>query len=230
MKIDVLYEDNHLLIVNKAPGWLSQGDKTNDITILEPYKKYLKDKYAKPGNVYLHPAHRLDRPVSGCLILGRTTKGLSRVQQLFKNNEVQKEYVAIVHQGPKDDAAELNNWILKDRSKNRSLIRQSDMGGAKYATLTYRILRRNKDLSLLLIRPTTGRSHQIRVQLSHIKCPILYDMKYGSSVENASKSIALHCYKLVFKHPTQDKMIEVRSIPPNNSNPWKQFKRILTTI
>ena len=140
MKIEVIYEDNHLLVVNKPAGWLSQGDKTNDLSICEPYKAYIKEKYHKPGNVFLHPAHRLDRPVSGCIILGRTSKGLQRIQKLFAAGDVLKEYLAVVGGIPHKDRDSLTDWLLKNNSKNVTKVVSSSIDKAKQAQLTYEII------------------------------------------------------------------------------------------
>ncbi len=230
MKIDVIYEDNHLLVVNKPAGWLSQGDKTNDLSICEPYKAYIKEKYNKPGNVFLHPAHRLDRPVSGCIILGRTSKGLQRIQKLFASGEIYKEYLAIVEGIPQKDADQLEDWLLKDSSKNVTKVVKSTVAKAKHAILTYHILERLEDVTLLGVQPKTGRSHQIRVQLSHKGHTLLGDLKYGARTPLPNKEVALHCYKMSFKHPTQEKLITVSSIPELSAYPWSNFKRKLDSI
>jgi len=230
VKIDVIYEDNHLLVVNKPAGWLSQGDKTNDLSICEPYKAYIKEKYNKPGNVFLHPAHRLDRPVSGCIILGRTSKGLQRIQKLFASGEIYKEYLAIVEGIPQKDADQLEDWLLKDSSKNVTKVVKSTVAKAKHAILTYHILERLEDVTLLGVQPKTGRSHQIRVQLSHKGHTLLGDLKYGARTPLPNKEVALHCYKMSFKHPTQEKLITVSSIPELSAYPWSNFKRKLDSI
>lgn len=230
MKIEVIYEDNHLLVVNKPSGWLSQGDKTNDLSICEPYKAYIKEKYNKPGNVFLHPAHRLDRPVSGCMILGRTSKGLQRIQKLFASGDIHKEYLAVVEGSPKQDHGELEDWLLKNSTKNITKVVSSNLERAKQARLTYQVIERSKNTALLKVIPHTGRSHQIRVQLSHMGNTILGDVKYGANAPLLDKDIALHCYQMIFKHPTLDKQITVSCKPDPTTYPWSNFKRKLSSI
>lgn len=230
VKIDVIYEDNHLLVVNKPPGWLSQGDRTNDLSICEPYKAYIKEKYNKPGKVFLHPAHRLDRPVSGCMILGRTTKGLQRIQNLFASGKVYKEYLAVVDGTPQEDQGQLEDWLLKNNIKNITKVVKSTTQSAKQALLTYHVIEQNKKAALLTVSPLTGRSHQIRVQLSHLGHTILGDIKYGARAPLDHKEIALHCYKMIFKHPTLDQQISVSCIPNVHTFPWSNFKRKLSSI
>lgn len=230
MKIEVIYEDNHLLVVNKPSGWLSQGDKTNDLSICEPYKAYIKEKYNKPGNVFLHPAHRLDRPVSGCIILGRTSKGLQRIQKLFASGDIHKEYLAVVEGSPKQDHGELEDWLFKNTTKNITKVVSSNLERAKQARLTYQVIERSKNTALLKVIPHTGRSHQIRVQLSHMGNTILGDVKYGANAPLLDKDIALHCYQMIFKHPTLDKQITVSCKPDPTTYPWSNFKRKLSSI
>ncbi len=230
MKIEVIYEDNHLLVVNKPAGWLSQGDKTNDLSICEPYKAYIKEKYHKPGNVFLHPAHRLDRPVSGCIILGRTSKGLQRIQKLFAAGDVHKEYLAVVGGIPHKDRDTLTDWLLKNNSKNVTKVVSSSIDKAKHAQLTYEIIESSSNSALLKVLPLTGRSHQIRVQLSHIGHTLLGDVKYGANTPLPNKEIALHCYKMTFRHPTLEKQITVSSLPNKIAFPWRNYKRKLDSI
>ena len=230
MKIEVIYEDNHLLVVNKPAGWLSQGDKTNDLSICEPYKAYIKEKYNKPGNVFLHPAHRLDRPVSGCIILGRTSKGLQRIQKLFAAGGVHKEYLGVVIGIPQKDRETLEDWLLKNNSKNFSKVVSSSVDKAKHAQLTYEVIESSNNSALLKVLPLTGRSHQIRVQLSNMGHALLGDVKYGANTPLSNKEIALHCYKMTFKHPTQDKQISVKSLPNKTAFPWSNYKRKLSSI
>jgi len=230
VKIEVIYEDNHLLVVNKPAGWLSQGDKTNDLSICEPYKAYIKEKYHKPGNVFLHPAHRLDRPVSGCIILGRTSKGLQRIQKLFASGDVNKEYLAVVSGIPQKNRETLRDWLLKNNSKNVTKVVSSSTNKAKHAQLTYDVIDGTNNSALLKVLPQTGRSHQIRVQLSHIGHTILGDVKYGANASLPNKEIALHCYKMTFKHPTLEKQVLVSSLPNIAAFPWSNFKRKLNSI
>jgi 23S rRNA pseudouridine1911/1915/1917 synthase len=230
VNIDVIYEDNHLLVVNKPSGWLSQGDKTNDLAICEPYKSYIKEKYNKPGNVFLHPAHRLDRPVSGCIILGRTSKGLQRIQKLFASGDLHKEYLAVVEGVPQQDHDQLEDWLLKNSAKNMTKVVNRSNDKAKHALLSYEVLEKSKNVTLLNVSPKTGRSHQIRVQLSHMGHTIIGDVKYGAKDPLQHKEIALHCYKMAFKHPTLEKEIIVSCKPDLSAAPWSNFKRKLSSI
>ena len=230
VKIDVIYEDNHLLVVNKPAGWLSQGDKNNDLSICEAYKAYIKEKYNKPGNVFLHPTHRLDRPVSGCMILGRTSKGLQRIQKLFASGNVVKEYLAVVDGTPQEDHRRLEDWLLKNNTKNITKVVASSTENAKHAQLTYHVIQRHKKTALLNVSPLTCRSHQIRVQLNHIGHTILGDVKYGARAPLDHKEIALHCYQMIFKHPTLEKEIMVSCKPDSSTYPWSNFKRKLNSI
>ncbi len=228
----ILYEDNHLLLINKPAGALTQGDQTGDDTILDHYKGYIKKKYQKPGNVFLAAAHRLDRPVSGCLILGRTSKGLSRITQAFKNQEVTKRYLAVVDQRPPLDNGRLTDHLLKDGKRNVTKVVSGSHPQSKKAVLDYELIGEHKGRYLLSIEPKTGRSHQIRVQLSHMGCPIHADLRYGGTGTTEDRSIALHCFSMTFDHPTLRESMTVRCMPPK-IKVWEPFcavlKNLLTT-
>lgn len=218
--IDPLYEDNHLLVMNKPAGVLSQGDKTGDASAVEIARKYVKNKYNKPGNVFLGLCHRLDRPVSGVLILARTSKALSRMNELFRKNEVQKVYWAVSHRGPKGKKREgkLSQWLVKDRRKNLVKSVSKITGGAKNAVTDWRVGRQAHGTTLLTLRPTTGRSHQLRVLMQTLGCPIIGDLKYGGQPLNRH-SIALHCLEIRFSHPvTKEHMILKAPLP--EGEPW----------
>lgn len=229
MKIDILFEDNHLLIVNKASGELSQGDFTGDVTLLDHCKAYIKEKYNKPGNVFLSPVHRLDRPVSGCLIFGRTSKALSRMTQKFKNNEVTKTYLALSDKIPTEPLDTLTHYLRKDDKSNSTKTCKEGSQGAKKAVLDYELLGVDRNISLLKVVPVTGRSHQIRVQLQSIKCPIIGDTKYGSKIKQDDDSIALHCYKLEFLHPVTEQQLRITAAVPRTKY-WDIMKSLITAV
>jgi len=218
----VLYEDNHLLVVNKASGLLVQGDSTGDRPLVELCKAYIKNKFDKPGKVFLGVVHRLDRPVSGAVVLARTSKALERMNKLFRDRKVQKIYWAIVKKKPEKTNGRLIHWLRKDPSKNKTTAYSEEEPGAQRAELTYRLLGSTNDHHLLEITPITGRPHQIRVQLASIGCPIRGDLKYGFKQPNKDASINLHARKLYFIHPVKKEPIEFIAGLPNN-NFWEQF-------
>ena len=217
--LNILFEDNHLIVVNKNPGELTQGDITGDETLGDKIKAYLKKKYNKPGNVYLGIAHRLDRPTSGVIIFTKTSKALSRLNELFKKNEIKKTYWAIVKKMENKDTEKLENFLIKNQKKNKSYITKNSNKYAKKAVLTYKIILELKNYSLLKINLETGRHHQIRTQLSHIGFPIKGDLKYGYSRSNNDGSIHLHSRKVQFIHPVSKKNIEITAKLPKN-NVW----------
>ena len=223
MTPDVLYEDNHLLVVNKPAGYLVQGDKTGDEPLVEFYKAYLKEKYRKPGNVFLGVVHRLDRPVSGALIFARTSKALERMNRQFQDRTVQKTYWAIVQKRPPAESGTLEHYLLKDTQKNVVKVFDKPKGEAQKALLHYRFLKEIGDDILLEINPVTGRSHQIRVQLARIGCPIKGDLKYGFATANEDKSISLHSRSVTFEHPTTKEKMTVRANVPKG---WSLTRKI----
>lgn len=230
MEKNILFEDNHLLVVNKPSGMLTQGDKTGDRTVLDYYKSYIKEKYNKPGDVFLAPIHRLDRPVSGCLILGRTSKGISRMTEQFKNQKVSKTYLALTTSKPDMLSGHLEHYLLKDPKFNRTRVASAKTNGAKLAVLDYELLGVYGGLNLIKVEPKTGRSHQIRTQLSHIKCPIIGDVKYGGEkIKNDESQILLHCYRMKFIHPVSKEVMTVKSALPKNRF-WNQMKSLITII
>ncbi len=218
----VIYEDNHLIVVNKPSGLLVQGDKTGDATLADYVKTYIKEKYDKPGAVFLGIVHRLDRPVSGLVILARTSKGLERMNKIFRERKIQKTYWAIVKRRPQEEQARLVHWLLKDHEKNKVTAYDQPVEGAQKAELKYRTLGKLNDHWLLEVQPITGRPHQIRVQLSEIGCPIRGDIKYGFSKPNEDASIHLHSRKAYFIHPVKkEPLICVAPLPPTQF--WEQF-------
>lgn len=218
----VLYEDNHLLAVNKPAGILVQGDRTGDPPLAEMAKLYLKDKYNKPGNVFLGTVHRLDRPVSGVVIFARTSKALSRLNLQFRDRLVKKTYWALVKNEPAKHTDILEHWLIKDRNKNITKAHKRPVNGAKEAKLEYKLVKKINDLFLLEIHPLTGRSHQIRVQLASMKCPIIGDLKYGFSQANTDGNISLHAREIFFTHPVTKKMMKITAPLPQNKE-WSLF-------
>lgn len=215
--LQVLYEDNHVIIVNKRPGDIVQGDKTGDAPLSEVVKEYIKEKYKKPGNVYLGVVHRLDRPTSGIVLFARTSKALPRLNKLFKEKEAKKTYWAVVKNPPPDTAGSLIHYLKRNPKQNKSYAHIKEVPESKKAILDYRILKKLDNYFLLEIDLHTGRHHQIRSQLSAIGCPIKGDLKYGFDRSNKDASIHLHARKLAFIHPVSNDQIEVVANPPNDA-------------
>jgi len=221
----ILYEDNHLLIVNKPNGVLSQGDKTKDPTIIDMAKAYIKEKYDKEGEVFLHPVSRIDRPVSGALVLARTSKALSRMTQLIKQREIDKFYVALVKRRPKEEQAELIHHLSKDTRINKVKAFVKPKSYTKEARLSYKLIYHSKYLNVLTVQLFTGRPHQIRVQLAAIHCPIIGDSKYGYKEGKKQDFIYLHCRKLSFIHPVKkERLIIVAPFPAKRL--WDEINNV----
>ena len=218
--MDILFEDNHLLIINKRPGELSQLDKTGDNSVLEKYKLYLKKKHNKKGNVFLGLVNRLDRPTSGVLILAKTSKALSRMNKMLVEKKILKKYLAIVEKKPIRKKNTLINFLKKNQKQNKSYIVDQTTKDSKKAILHYTTLKELDNYSLLEISLETGRHHQIRVQLSNIGCFIKGDLKYGSKRSNSDKSICLHANEISFIHPVSKNKIKIKANTPQN-NIWK---------
>ena len=218
----VVYEDNHLLIVNKEPGILVQGDRTGDITLLDVLKDYVKEKYNKPGEVFLGLVHRLDRPVSGLVVFARTSKALERMNELFRKRQVQKTYWAVVRQKPLKNADKLVNWLVKDEQKNQVTVHDYEVPNSQKAELTYRVLGKINEHYLLEVNPITGRPHQIRSQLAHMGCPIRGDVKYGYDRDVADRKIYLHARRLYFVHPVKKEPLVFKAGLPNDPF-WEEF-------
>lgn len=221
-KLEVLYEDNHIIAVNKPCGALSQGDKTNDAPLLEDVKLYIKEKYDKPGDVFLGVAHRIDRPVSGVLVFARTSKALARLNEQFKNREIEKTYWAAVKNLPNELEGTLIHYLKKNQEKNRTHAHISEKSGALKSELTYKLIGSINNYHILEVKPKTGRHHQIRTQLAAIDCPIKGDVKYGAARPNKDKSIHLHARKIKFLHPVKKEWIEITAKPPRDSV-WDAF-------
>jgi 23S rRNA pseudouridine1911/1915/1917 synthase len=214
MEPTVIFEDNHLLVLNKPAGWLVQADRTGDLTLTDWGKTYLKEKYEKPGAVYLHPAHRIDRPVSGAVLFGRTDKALGRLTTLFRDKKVAKTYFALTLKAPTPPAGELRHYLQKNEKRNTVEVFSKPHGDAKESITRYELLDKVGNLFLLKVEPITGRPHQIRAQLSAIGCPILGDLKYGAPEALPDVSIGLHCRSMAFVHPVRlDKMMVEADLP-----------------
>lgn len=219
----VIYEDNHLLIVNKDAGVLVQGDATGDVPLSERAKEYIRKKYAKPGEVFLGVVHRLDRPVSGVVVLARTTKALERMNALFREKETKKIYWAIVKERPVLSEGTLVHWLLKDEKKNKTTAYKQETPGALRSELNFRVLANVDDRWLLEVNPITGRPHQIRVQLASMGCVISGDLKYGDSKANPDGSICLHARRLSFVHPVKKESMTFQASVPNTGL-WEGFR------
>lgn len=215
--IEVLYEDNHLIAVNKKSGDIIQGDKTGDTPLSDHVKLYIKKKYNKKGEVFLGTIHRLDRPTSGIILFARTSKALSRMNEQFRNQEINKTYWAIVENSPEKSFGTLKNKLQKNEKKNKSFVTKTENG--KNAILDYKLLKRLDNFFLLEIKPKTGRHHQIRVQLSNIGCIIKGDLKYGAKRSNTDASISLIAKKITFIHPVRKEEINITA-PCPKTNIW----------
>jgi 23S rRNA pseudouridine1911/1915/1917 synthase len=218
----ILYEDNHLIAVNKLPSEIVQGDKTGDVPLSEDVKQYIKERYGKPGNVYLGVIHRLDRPVSGVVVFARTSKALARMNKLVHDREMKKIYWAIVKNRPEKEEGELRHFLFRNEQKNKSFAYLTEKNGTKEAILTYRLINSSKDYYLLEVNLKTGRHHQIRAQLAAIGCPIKGDLKYGFPRSNKDASISLHARSVSFTHPVTKKILTITARPPQDPL-WNYF-------
>lgn len=221
-KFTIVFEDNHLLVVNKAAGVLVQGDDTGDVPLVDLCKEYVKEKYAKPGAVFMGLVHRIDRPVSGIVVLARTSKALERMTAQFRERETAKTYWAIVRKKPQQESGRLIHWLLKDEKKNKTTAYKQETPGALRSELSYRLITATAGEFLLEINPVTGRPHQIRVQLASMGCPIKGDVKYGDKEPNGDGSICLHARKLQFVHPVRKEPMALEADIPQTVY-WKSF-------
>ena len=218
--MEVIYEDNHLIAVNKTCREIVQGDKTGDQPLSEMLKAWLKKKYAKPGNVFIGVAHRLDRPVSGVVLFAKTSKALARLNTMFRDGKVKKTYWAIVKNRPPKDEDEVVNWLVRNENQNKSFAFDNERPGAKKAILHYRLVAASDRYFLLEIDLKTGRHHQIRCQLAHLGCPIRGDLKYGYSRSNRDGGISLHARSASFIHPVSQ--LPVQIVAPGPDDPlWR---------
>ncbi len=227
-QVKIVYEDNHLIGVNKPGGWLVHGDQTGDTPLSDYVKTYIKMRYNKPGAVYLGVIHRLDRPVSGTVVFAKTSKALERMNRLFQDRKVEKEYLAVTAERPNPISGTLEHYLLKNHEKNKTSAyekRGKRTQKAKQSVLKYELLAEIGDLHLLKVNPITGRPHQIRVQLSQIGCPIRGDLKYGYPKANQDACIHLHCRSLSFVHPVKKEPIVIQTDLPEEQI-WNQFGEI----
>lgn len=218
--MEVLYEDNHIIIVYKEAGEIVQGDKTGDEPLSEIVKRWIKDKYQKPGNVFLGIVHRLDRPVSGLVVFAKTSKALTRLNNMFRNGEVHKTYWAIVTRPPFEKEATLTDWLVRNERQNKSYAYNHQVPTSKKSILHYKVINQSERYTLLEINLMTGRHHQIRCQLSNMDCPIKGDLKYGAQRSNSDGSISLLSHRIEFIHPVSKENICIES-PLPNENLWQ---------
>ena len=221
--MQVIYEDNHIIIVSKQSGEIVQGDKTGDTPLSDTVKAYVKEKYAKPGAVFLGVVHRLDRPVWGLVVFARTSKALSRLNDMFRNGEVHKTYWAIVQNRPVPDEGTLEHWLVRNEQQNKSYAYDREKPGAKKAVLQYRLIGQSERYCLLEVNLLTGRHHQIRCQLSAMGCPIKGDLKYGARRSNPDGSISLLARRVQFTHPVSKQPVAVEAPLPGDTL-WQSFK------
>ena len=220
----VLYEDNHIIVINKAAGEIVQGDKTGDESLCDTMKAYIKEKYAKPGNVFIGLPHRLDRPVSGIVVFAKTSKALERLNRMFSEGSVKKIYWALTKGIPQPAEAELVSWILRNEKMNKSFSYPKEVKGSKRAILHYRLAAASQNYNLIEVELKTGRHHQIRCQLSSIGCPIKGDLKYGAQRSNPDGSISLHARYIEFVHPVSKEQIAITAPLPDDRL-WQSFEK-----
>ncbi len=223
IEMEILYEDNHIIIVNKSPREIVQGDKTGDKPLVDMVKDYLKEKYHKPGNVFCGVVHRLDRPTSGIVVFAKTSKALARLNEMFKKGEVDKTYWAIVKDLPPQDEGTLVHFLIKNQKNNKSVAYDTEKLRSKKAVLHYKLVGRSQRYYLLEVKLETGRHHQIRCQLAKIGLPIRGDLKYGAQRSNPDGSISLHARNISFVHPVSKKMIDITAPVPDDPL-WKAFE------
>ena len=220
-----LYEDNHIIIVSKTPGEIVQGDKTGDTPLSESVKDYIKEKYRKPGNVFLGVAHRLDRPVSGVVVFARTSKALARLNDMFRTGDVHKTYLALTRNEPPHSEGTLEHWLVRNERQNKSYAYDREVPQSKKAVLKYRVTGRSDNYFMLEINLLTGRHHQIRCQLAKMGCPIRGDLKYGARRSNPDGSISLHARSVEFVHPVSKQTIHVEAPLPDDVV-WKSVREL----
>jgi 23S rRNA pseudouridine1911/1915/1917 synthase len=224
-RVNILYEDNHIIIVNKTCSEIVQGDKTGDIPLSETVKSYIKEKYNKPGNVFVGVTHRLDRPVSGIVVFARTDKALARLNEMFRTQQIKKTYWAIVKNMPQEPEAELVHYLLRNEKQNKSFVYDKEVKNSKKSILSYKLLSSSDTYFLLEINLQTGRHHQIRSQLSKIGSPIKGDLKYGFARSNPDGGISLHARTVEFIHPVSKELIKITAPVPENDKLWKVFEK-----
>ena len=223
----ILYEDNHIIAVNKSTSEIVQGDKTGDQPLSESIKLYLKEKYNKPGEVFLGVTHRLDRPVSGVVLFAKTSKALTRLNEMFRNQEVKKTYWAIVKEKPAIPEGRLEHYLIRNEKQNKSVAFDTERSDAKKAALTYRLIAHSDTYYLLEVQLETGRHHQIRCQLAKMGCPIKGDLKYGFPRSNPNGGISLHARSVEFIHPVSKEKIHLTAPVPTDDKLWKTMENLL---
>lgn len=220
----VLYEDNHIIAVNKNCSEIVQGDKTGDEPLSEIVKRYIKEKYNKPGEVFLGVTHRLDRPVSGVVLFAKTGKALTRLNEMFRNQEIKKTYWALVKEQPKNESGRLEHYLVRNEKQNKSVAHLKMVLNAKKAALTYTLIARSDKYFLLEVLLETGRHHQIRCQLAKMGCPIKGDLKYGFARSNENAGISLHARSVSFIHPVSKQQIDIVAPVPTDDILWQAFE------
>lgn len=228
--LNILYEDNHIIVVLKPQNVLSQGDSTTDKSLLDMVKEYIKQKYNKPGNVYVGLVHRLDRPTGGVMVFAKTSKSASRLSEQIKNKQFTKKYLAVVVGEPKYKASRLEHFLKKDEKSNVVTVVPRGVDGAKQAVLEYKVISSLNKVSLLDVQILTGRSHQIRVQLAQIGCPVFGDVKYKGDTLAKGHNLALWAYELSFLHPTTKQKMTFKCLPRVDLTPWNVFEKEITLI
>lgn len=223
--MQVVYEDNHIIIVSKRSGEIVQGDKTGDRTLADDVKQYIKEKYAKPGNVFLGVVHRLDRPVLGLVVFAKTSKALSRLNDMFRTGDVHKTYWAITQNCPAEPEATLTDWIRRNEKQNKSYAYDREVPNSKKAMLHYKVIGRSDNYTLVEVNLMTGRHHQIRCQLANIGCPIKGDLKYGARRSNPDGSISLLARRIEFVHPVSKEHITVEAPLPDDKL-WHEMRML----
>jgi 23S rRNA pseudouridine1911/1915/1917 synthase len=224
----VLYEDNHIIAVNKSSSEIVQGDKTGDQPLSETIKLYLKEKYNKPGEVFLGVTHRLDRPVSGVVLFAKTSKALTRLNEMFRNQEVTKTYWAIVKEKPELPEGRLEHYLVRNEKQNKSVAYDKERSDAKKAALSYRLIAHSDTYYLLEVHLETGRHHQIRCQLAKMGCPIKGDLKYGFPRSNPNGGISLHARSVEFIHPVSKQPISLTAPVPTDDKLWNTMEKLLS--
>jgi len=223
---EVLYEDNHIIAINKKPGDIVQGDKTGDAPLSDFVKQYIKVTANKPGEVFLGTVHRIDRPVSGIVLFAKTSKALARLNEMFQKKEITKTYWAVVKNKPPQDAGKLEHFLLKDEAKNKSKAHINQVKNSLPSVLEYKVIASSDKYFLLEVNPHTGRHHQIRAQLAAMGCPIKGDVKYGFDRTNDNASIHLHARSIHFMHPVKKEIITIEAKPPQD-NLWNAFLKLI---
>ena len=218
----IIFEDNHLLVIYKDAGVLVQGDKTGDTPLSDLAKAYVKEKYQKPGDVFMGVIHRIDRPVSGLVLMARTSKALERMNEQFKNREIEKKYLAVVRNRPQANAGNLVHWLIKNPETNVTKAYEKEVPNSMRSELNYKLIGELDGFYLLEVNPITGRPHQIRVQLASMNCPIVGDNKYGYPRGNKDKSICLHAHSVKFMHPVKKEEMQLFAALPQD-NFWQKF-------